>query len=323
MVPLMRKLSVIIPTCRRPQSLQRALRSITTQTLSPEQFEIILVDNAPSAASEQVARDFQKVVSNLRYVVESAPGLHRARHRGVREAVSDILVFADDDIEACPTWLQAIEESFHNEKVVLVGGKCLPKFDAKPPDWFDLLWERNAFGRVNGWYSLTDFGNTPCVIPALLVYGCNFSIRRSVLMSCRGFHPDSMPWALRQFRGDGETHVSDWITANGLKACYNPHASVFHCIPAERITMRYLCRRAFLQGISYSYAVTRRTSSLKERCTVILQRVASVLLNQVVFGRGGVRRHWLFLVCGILWHQGMLALNPPLLVWIRKEDYFE
>ena len=35
----------------------------------------------------------------------------------------------DDDIEAFPTWLEGIWESFQNAEVVLVGGNDFPKYE--------------------------------------------------------------------------------------------------------------------------------------------------------------------------------------------------
>ena len=43
------------------------------------------------------------------------------RHNGYKLAKSELLVYADDDIEAFPTWIEGIYESFQDPDVVLVG----------------------------------------------------------------------------------------------------------------------------------------------------------------------------------------------------------
>jgi hypothetical protein len=59
------------------------------------------------------------------------------------------------------------------------------------------------------------------------------------------------------YRGDGETYISDFIRKNGLKAIYNPKASVYHFVPTKRMTIDYFCKRSFNQGISNSYSEIR------------------------------------------------------------------
>lgn len=242
----------------------------------------------------------------------------------MREARADLLVFADDDVEAFPTWLQSILDIFIKyPDAVLVGGKCLPSFEVTPPKWLDSLWQSTQWGRANGWLSLVDLGEEIRSIPSDYVYGCNFAIRRSILSNCGGFHPDGMPWDKKEFRGDGESHVSAWISRQGLKSYYHPLASVYHYVPKERLTFSYLCRRAFLQAISYSFMVTRDIPNFPLRAIRIARRLLEVIWHQVICGRGGVRRHWLFLIAGILWHQALLATDPALREWVAKDNYFE
>src|SRR5262249_31079384 len=155
---------------------------------------------------------FKETFNRLRYVYDASPGLHVGRHHGFREAEGDILVFIDDDIEAFPTLLSSIEEAFEDNEVALVGGKCLPKYDGRVPEWLSAMWVPNSRGeRSFGYLSLIDLGEVPKRVDPLLVFGCNFSIRRAVLTEAGGFHPDGFPEQLTRFRGDGETYVSRYL----------------------------------------------------------------------------------------------------------------
>jgi len=141
-----------------------------------------------------------------------------------------------------------------------VGGKCLPRYEGQVPEWLSAMWAPNAHGeRILGYLSLIDLGELPKLVNPLLVFGCNFSIRRSVLVQAGGFHPDAMPQRYIRFRGDGETYVSRYIAAKGYKALYHPGASVYHRVPRSRMTIEYLCQRAYNQGISNSYTNIRTT----------------------------------------------------------------
>jgi len=188
--------------------------------------------------------------------------LHVGRHRGLKEARSDILVYADDDIEATDGWLSAICEAFADPGVSLLGGNCLPKFAETPPSWLLKLWQRPyLMGNAIPDLSIFELPGEMREHDPFHVWGCNFSIRKKVLMDAGGFHPDGMPEDLIRFRGDGETHVSKYIVESGLKCIFHPKATVYHVITKERMTMEYFRKRAFNQGVSDSFTNLRSHSN--------------------------------------------------------------
>ena len=251
-------LSVIIPTRNRAKYLSGALESLTRQTYPLDMFEVLVIDNGSTDNTREVCASFKNRVPQLRYFYEETPGLHVGRHLGMKMAKSEILVYADDDIEAFPTWLEGIADSFQNEQVVLVGGKILPKWEKQPPDWILDMWEKKRpEGKTLGYLSILDLGDITKMISANIVFGCNFSIRKYVLLNAGGFHPDSMPQNLIRYRGDGESHVSNYIEKNILKSVYNPNASVFHYVTAERMSKEYFFKRSYMEGISRSYTDIR------------------------------------------------------------------
>ncbi len=256
-------LSVILPTRNRAERLELALRSLATQSLPASNFEIIVVDNGSRDTTRAVVAEAEKTAGSIRYIYDVSPGLHVGRHHGVRKAKGDILVFIDDDIEAFPTLLSSIKATFENHNVALVGGKCLPKYEAPVPEWLSAMWAPNSRGeRTIGYLSLIDLGDMPRPVDPLLIFGCNFSIRRSLLVEAGGFHPDGLPEKLIRFRGDGETYVSRYLAAKGYTAFYHPNASVYHHVPQNRMTIEYFRQRAYNEGISSSYAKIRSTHGL-------------------------------------------------------------
>ncbi len=268
-------ISVIIPTYNRAVQLNAALDSISKQLYSSDLFEVIVIDNGSTDNTKEICDSYGIKFKNFQYFYESKPGLHVGRHTGLKNAKSDILVFADDDIEALPSWLDGILESFQrSQEVVLVGGKNIPKYEAIPPNWIMEKWNNKNGEKVIAYLSILDLGEVEKEIDPYLVFGCNFAIRKNILVEAGGFHPDGYPQKLIKFRGDGESYISQFIKERGLKTIYNPKASVYHLVPKKRATREYFDLRAFNQGISQSFAQIRRSKGKKSK--IVKELVANL-----------------------------------------------
>lgn len=257
-------ISVIIPTRNRAAFLERTVTSVVHQTLPESKFEVLLIDNGSTDGTEEIVRTLQKRAgAKIQYFRVSEPGLHVGRHLGAEKAKGEILTFVDDDIVATPGWLEAIDNVFVQTNAALVGGKILSECEEELPDWIRIFKDEIYGGWFIGYLSLLDFGDIRREIPGWAAFGCNFSIRKSVLFECGGFHPDAMPQELIRFRGDGETGLGEAVQAKGYAVMYEPGAIVYHRVPSERLTIEYFCQRAFNQGITDSYAEIRRKRAVE------------------------------------------------------------
>lgn len=330
------KASVIIPTRNRANLLDRCLDSLHRQTLSREQFEVLVIDNGSSDNTAEVAA---RHAATLQVSCRSAPepGLHVGRHEGLKHAQADLLVFVDDDIEASPAWLASILEAFDDQDVALVGGNNLPRFEQPPPAWLEKWWGQPvAQGRALGYLSILDFGEGCFDIDPGYVWGCNFAIRKDVLLAVAGFHPDGVPPERLRFRGDGETHVSESIRRLGLRTRFHSGASVQHFVPGNRMTLQYFEQRAYAQGVSDSYSDIRRHGTcdlpLRTRVRHLARRGRQALLRAKVSAfpeRDAVAReldqvqlaaasaYWR----GYAFHRGEVVADPALFAWVLKADY--
>jgi glycosyltransferase involved in cell wall biosynthesis len=326
--------SIVIPTRNRADLLARCLASLTEQTLDPERFEVIVVDNGSTDRTVETAAGFSNRL-NLRCISAPDPGLHVGRHAGMRAARSDVLMYADDDIEAAPTWVESVVRTF-SAGADLVGGNNHPRFESEPPDWLRQWWEQPVYrGRALGYLSVLDFGTGSLPIDWQYVWGCNFSIRRRVLEAIGGFHPDGMPQELLHLRGDGESHVAQAVHHRGGKIWFDSGASVHHLVSSERMTLQYFQRRAFSQGVSDSYATVRRTGSSnlrwKDRLRFRLRPRLAAIRER--WRLGGQRRSpepsLLDIKLAVLdaWREGVrfhgsaLKSDPDLLSWVLKSHY--
>ena len=332
------QLSVIIPTRNRNALLRQTLESVVAQTFDKSLFEVIVIDNGSTDDTKACVESFKKQLPHIRYHYDARPGLHVGRHDGYHLAQSDILVYADDDIIAFPTWLEAIHENFKNPDVVLVGGKDLPKYEVQPPfwileKWYELSPEGHSFFEL----SLIDLGDQPKPISPINVFGCNYAVRKSLITETKGFHPDGMPFECIYLRGEGETYVSRYIEEHKYVTMYDPRASVYHVVTKERLTVDYFKKRMFCHGVEKSY--------------VDLRKRALSLTKTPKHGRK-IRR-WLYNLChnnffqkiktiylernmtdlekelqksyriGYAYHQEMYRRDQKVREWVERPNYLE
>lgn len=322
-------LSVIIPSRNRAALLELTLKSLMNQTYSREHYEIIIIDNASTDNTREIVKIFKPLFLNIIYAYEPKLGLHFGRHLGLKLSKGDILVYADDDIEAFPTWLEGIAESFRNPDVALVGGNNLPKYETPPPSWVEKLWEKTDWGITIGALSLIDFNHGEYEISPFYVYGCNFSIRKKTLLEVGGFHPDGMPDELLRYRGDGETAVSGKIFLKGYKTIFNSKASVYHYVSTLRMTPQYIYKRGYLQGVTCSYSEIRKNGGLSynnfiNNCFHSLLRICVITISglwkkdidvNLLYQKGFSK--------GYFYHQVTSFFDKKIIEWMQKPNYLE
>lgn len=108
--------TVVIPTCGRPELLARCLAALERQTLRPDAVEVIVVDDS---------------------VLRSGPAA--ARNRGWRQARAPIVAFTDDDTEPQPAWLAEGLRAMAGADAA--AGRVVMPIPARPTDY-----ERDAQG---------------------------------------------------------------------------------------------------------------------------------------------------------------------------------
>lgn len=102
--------SVIITTCKRkPEIVQRAIKSVLAQTYSP--LEIIVVDDSPSSFVQR--KEIKKIVESIPsqfnpiYIThEKNFGACKARNTGLTHAQGEFTAYLDDDDEWMPTKIE-------------------------------------------------------------------------------------------------------------------------------------------------------------------------------------------------------------------------
>jgi glycosyltransferase involved in cell wall biosynthesis len=133
-------LSVIICTHNpRADRLHRTLESLAAQTLSKEQWELLIVDNTSQPPLAERCDITWHPCG--RHVRENHLGIIFARLCGINNSTGELLVFVDDDNMLAPDYLEntiAIAER-HPHLGVFGAGIVEPEFEIQPPSELNSL----------------------------------------------------------------------------------------------------------------------------------------------------------------------------------------
>ena len=236
--------AIIIPTLRRPESLERAVRSALAQTgVSDRLREIVVVDNDPQASSrDTTARLAAEASTPIVWRHAPSPGVATARNEGLAATTAPLIAFLDDDEAASPGWLAA-----------LISAQALTGADAvfgpirgRVPDgtgWTRAYLER-FFGREGP--------DGARLIDA--PYGCgNALLVRATAL------PGDAPFSTDADQSGGEDDVLfAGLAARGGRFGWAADAWVDEFAPPHRATLTYALTRAFAYGQSPSQMAADR-----------------------------------------------------------------
>ena len=242
------KVSVIIPTYNRCESLIDTINSFQNQSYLKDSYEIIIVDNNSTDNTRKIV---EKLINDsstdITYIFEKRQGVHYARNNAAKKAKYDILYFTDDDIIADPNILEEIVKPFKYPDVATAGGRVYPKWAHTPPDWILKYFN-------NYWLSLLDYGNEPKILTRPEIDSCHQAIRKDLLIELGGFHPENVAGT---WIGDGESGLLKEMLKMGYKICYVPSSIVWHVIPENRLTLNYIKKRAMNEGACSEFTAYR------------------------------------------------------------------
>jgi glycosyltransferase involved in cell wall biosynthesis len=136
----MPRLSVVIPTFRRPPLLGRCLEALVAQTLPGDAFEIVVVDDGRTDDTRALCvalaeRSRQRGGPRIRYLrPEGTRGPAAARNRGWRASAGAIVAFTDDDTIPDPDWLRLGEAALAPGHLMAAWGRVHVPLPARMTD---------------------------------------------------------------------------------------------------------------------------------------------------------------------------------------------
>ena len=238
------QISVAICTYNRERYLPQLFRSILAQTLSVDQFEILLIDNNSPGNTKELFDAFcnENPGINTRYCLESNQGLSHARNRAIHEAKAALITFLDDDAFIEETYLHELISQFEQHPSCgAVGGPIHLHYEELKPSW-----ENKYLNSLLGYF---DKGPTPFYFTDDYPRGSNMAFRMMVFEKTGKFNVELGRIGSQLFGGE-EKDLFNRIYSAEIKVLYAPNAMVFHCVPKERTTFDFIKKQALGTGIS-------------------------------------------------------------------------
>lgn len=223
------KLSVIIATHARPESLARLVASLKPQ-LRPGERELLIADNG----TPEPARlpDPEPIAA---HVHDPRPGKCRVQNAALARARGDVIVFLDDDLVAASDYLDQAERFFvEHPEFAAMKGRILPAEDP-------------GLRAGENWVYLdlpiVDEGEQVTEVRGVL--GANMAFRAEALQKVGPFDERLGPGAGGH---EEETEMSARLRKAGYRIGYAPGAVVYHEVDPSRASRERFLRIARERG---------------------------------------------------------------------------
>jgi glycosyltransferase involved in cell wall biosynthesis len=241
----MTKITVILCTYSRHESLSKALESLAASKLPDSiEWEILVVDNNSTDQTREVVEDFcSRYPGRFRYLFEPLQGKSYALNSGIRESRGTILAFADDDATVEPEWLWNLTSALQDGEWAGAGGRIIPVWPGSLPRWLS-----TEDPSTMGPYVAFDLGMEvgPLSRPP---YGANMAFRREQFEKYGGFRTDLGPRPGSEIRRE-DIEFAQRLLNGGERLRYEPRAVVHHPVPEGRMTKSFVLRWWFWFGYS-------------------------------------------------------------------------
>jgi glucosyl-dolichyl phosphate glucuronosyltransferase len=263
--------TVCICTYNRPTYLRDCLNGLCRQTVSPNLFDILVVDSASTSDVAAQIAHMVREIPNARLLTLNQPGVSFARNAGADAVDASHIAYIDDDAVPAPDWIEHILRAIGERPSALIGGRIMPHWEVPLPKW----WPPTLRGALSiiefegeGEYRSSD-------LPAELEpYGANMIVHLPALRAIGGFGPTSGRVG-KALLSDEEVQLAWRLQAAGYSARYDSRIVVRHQIHAARLTPRWLLSRLYWQGVSV--VLTRRALDHPSAVWLELPRRLAVL----------------------------------------------
>ncbi len=231
------KITAIVCTYNRADLLGECLKALLFQTASPEDYEVLVVDNNSTDFTKNVVEEFKEQFSNLRYLFEPVQGLSQARNTGWKNAQSDWVIYVDDDAKAQRNFIERAVWLIEEHGFEVFGGVYLPWYHYGRPRWY-----RDQYASNKKKY--TDL--TPLKGDHTLAGGV-MAVKRSVLENYGGYSTELGMKGDTVAYGE-EVELQFRMRRDGIQTIYDPELIIYHVVAPYKLNVAWFFKSAFAGG---------------------------------------------------------------------------
>lgn len=223
------RLSIIVPIYNVEQYLSKCVESLLHQDLSPEEYEIILVDDGSPDRCGDICEEFASRYSNVKVIHRENGGLSAARNSGIEVARGRYVQFVDPDDYLEPKVLKPLVMKMENEDLDVL------RFNYRNVNEKYEVFEPNKVSKP-----FVDYSDVPCdgltFLTERLGYGCyawQFMIRREMVGDClfyEGIFFEDTEWTPRLLLKSQRVTSTDLIVYNYLLR----KGSITQCVEGKK-----------------------------------------------------------------------------------------
>ncbi|MBV9962827.1 MAG: glycosyltransferase family 2 protein [Parafilimonas sp.] len=134
------KVSVVIPTYKRPELLIKCLKKLCEQSLSKNLYEVIVVTDGADIETESIINLMQQQCADFNlhcYSLEIKKGPAAARNKGAYLAKGELILFTDDDCLPQKNWIENfwIVYQSRQKKLIAFSGRTIVPHKNLPTDY--------------------------------------------------------------------------------------------------------------------------------------------------------------------------------------------
>jgi len=128
------RISVVIPTYKRPDLLKKCLDALVAQSLEKSEYEVIVVSDGYDQRTQNLVLSYR--LYNFKYLfLPEKKGPAAARNMGWNNAMGKLIAFTDDDTIPHHNWLKAYLENYNEDLAVAFTGKVKVPLSDVPTDY--------------------------------------------------------------------------------------------------------------------------------------------------------------------------------------------
>ena len=247
-------ISVVIPTYKRPDLLDKLLTSIYKADRPASIIEIIVVENGGEYGADLICRKWQEKLP-LQYCFEPEASVSNARNTGTKLANGEVLLFFDDDIRCDENIFISYDKAIQRHGDKYFYGGCLNiDYETKPAEWL-LKFLPNS---VKGMHLY----DQETVIKEGLFLGANHAIPKKFFNETIKYDPFCETDELVAI-GE-ETRLQEQLINEGIHGLYLPDAKVWHYVPEKRCNEEWAIKRRYRYGLTQGVLHVNKNKSTKE-----------------------------------------------------------